>query len=132
MSTEQLDNLEQLGLRAVACKHWKWLGGMRVVSPAEHSGATGYTVRVESGYVAKAGEYPDFTDNATLGCLVALVRQAWKASDLAAIRSAFKDGSVVWSFPLTRELREKLGLMGGYLGGATEAEAFVVALEAAP
>jgi hypothetical protein len=132
MSAEQLDNLEQLGLRAVACKHWRWQDGMKAVVPSRHDGATGYTVRVESGYVAKAGEYPDLTDNATLGCLVALVRQAWKAPDLAAIRSVFKDRSVVWSFPLTRELREKLGLMGGHLGGATEAEAFVVALEAAP
>lgn len=73
-------NLETLARRAVACKHWKWLGGMRIVCPPEHYGATGYTFRVESdGYVAKTGDYPDFTDPATIGCLLALVREAWGA-----------------------------------------------------
>jgi hypothetical protein len=135
MSTEQLDNLEQLGLRAVACKHWKWLGGMRVVSPAEHSGATGYTVRVESGYVAKSGEYPDLTDTATLGCLLALVREAWNDPTLglfAARGGRSGRPARVWAFGGCRPRRRgwENSIASAFFG--SEIEALVSALEVAP
>lgn len=123
MTTELLENLERLARRAVACKHWKWLGGMRVVSPPEHYGATGYTFRVESdGYVAKAGDYPDFTDPATIGCLLALVREAW--------------GDGVYLLPDGGWYVKGARLKNGYsisLGicADTEAAALVAALEAA-
>jgi hypothetical protein len=29
MSTEPLENLEELARRAVACKRWRWMPGMR-------------------------------------------------------------------------------------------------------
>jgi hypothetical protein len=105
----------ELAQRAVNCRKWRWVDGMIAVSD----------------YVTLDKRLPDLTHPATMGCLVALVREAWKVPDLAAIRSAFKDGSVVWSFPITPALKEELGLTGGYLGGATEAEALVAALEAA-
>lgn len=128
-------NLETLARRAVACKHWKWLGGMRVVCPPEHYGATGYTFRVESdGYVAKAGDYPDFTDHATIGCLLALVREAWNDPTLGA--SAARGGrsgrpASMWSFGGRKPRRKGFdkSVASGFFN--TEAEALVAALEAA-
>ena len=76
--------------------------------------------------------WPDLSDAATRGCVLELVRERWKTPDLAAIRSAFQDGSVVWSIPMTAALKAELGLLGEYLGGPTEGDALVAALEAAP
>ena len=49
-----------LAERAIACKGWRWLPGMRIIN---------------AGY--RGIERPDLSDPATLGCLVALVREAW-------------------------------------------------------
>jgi hypothetical protein len=67
-----------LEIRAIACPRWRWMGGMRVIRPPRHDGATGYTIRLEQdGYRAAPHEIPDFSDPATVGCLLALVREAW-------------------------------------------------------
>lgn len=135
MSIELLEKSEELGRRAVACQHWKWLGGMRVVSPAEHSGTTGYTFRVESGYVAKGGEYPDLTDPATLGGLLALVREAWNDPTLGV--SAARGGrsgrpAGCWHFHGRKPHRRGFGrrFTGDFF--FAEASALVAALEDAP
>ena len=129
--SKRVARLEALGQRALACKGWRWMPGMLGLS--NQSSSRSIWIRIVDPPMDDASEcWPDFSDPATLGCLLALVRDAWKVSDLAAIRSAFKDGSVVWSFPHTRELRHELGLTGDYLEGATEAEALVAAWEAAP
>jgi len=66
--------------------------------------------------------WPDLNDPATLGCLLALVREAWGEADAAAVREANEIGQwwVVRNFG------------GDYFGepGKTEAEALVYALEA--
>ena len=71
-------DFEALGRRAIACKHWIWKGGMKAIVPSRHAGATGYTFRIESeeDAVTLIGGYPDFSDSATLGCLIGLVREA--------------------------------------------------------
>lgn len=116
-------DLETLGKRAVACRRWRWLGGTLRIVPAPHEGATGYAIRVpDHGYLQTQGEYPDLSDPATLGCLLALVREAWGDPSVGIFRSALGQEWCV--------LIQKGGLQGFH--APTEAEALVAALEAAP
>ena len=118
-----------LARRAVACKHWKWLGGTSVVCPAAHDGATGYTFRVESTcHVLNRGEYPDLTDKATLGCLLALVREAWNEDYVSTRYSEYVEGGE-WDVPVRVQNKGYRTVV--FFKGATEAEALVAALEAA-
>jgi hypothetical protein len=108
-----------LARRAVACREWRLLPGMRRLS--------GYRITKED--LADEPQFrpsdilPDLTDPATLGCLLHFVREAWGDPMMSprpidgrwCMYSA--GGSVLGS--------------GRYLWGATEAEALVVALEAA-
>lgn len=119
-----------LAQRAIACKPWFWIGGMlttcgvRVIEGrydyliGHRQGAT----RDGGGWVDTGdavGFLPDLTDPATLGCLLALMREAWGNPTIC---TDF-DGRV-WSC-ITAD-----GITIGY--GETEAEALVAALEAAP
>jgi len=118
--------LEELGRRAVACKHWRWRDGSKRVH-AEHRWAwrlCGWrwfpcderSNAVHDNCFAEA--IPDLSDPATLGCLLALVREAW-ANDTMHARPG-GDRWRVWSEE-----------PGAFVFG-TEAEALVAALEAAP
>ena len=120
-------DFETLARRAVACKHWKWMPGMRVMVPPKYEGATGFSIRLgEYGYVPAPHEYPDFTDPATMGCLLALVREAHHAPAAYLMGSVskqwvvhhFAEPEAYWK-PLTK-------------WQPTEAAALVAALEAAP
>ena len=119
---QPLENLEQLGRRAVACKRWRWLDGTLRVVPAPHKGATGYTIRVpQDGYREAPGEYPDLSDPATLGCLLALVREVHNEP------TAF-----VERHPIGAPWQVHTVDGGIFAQGETEAAALVAALEAAP
>lgn len=132
------DEMIALGRRAVACSKWKWLDGMRDFCiheeryNAEHEGfleVDGYGL----GYIYKGlypNSLPDFSDPATLGCLLALVREAWDDEWLTTLGYYNSYGG-------------KWFVHGGKLHGVhflenvsgelypSEAEALVVALEAA-
>lgn len=123
--------MEDLGRRAVACKGWRWMAGMRMISPeaARWVPESPEDIPPEPEYVINTGKagfasanlhgiaswsnkescLPDLTDPATLGCLLALVREA--PGGRRASRSAI--------------------LAHGF-GTPAFAEALVVALEAAP
>ena len=117
--TTQGKSLEELGRRAVACKHWRWMPGMAVL---------GGFAGVDRLFTDKfgminvpdkdAGMVPDFTDPATLGCLLHLVREAWVRPFLRP-RGHVDEWEV--RLPIPRNAY-----------GASEAEALVAALEAAP
>ena len=121
---------EALGRRAVACEGWRWMPGMRSVSPGGHSrrldpppNATG----LHPWWTWSEGEceegLPDLSDPCTLGGLLALVREAW-ATPIAWVEPGH-DGLWVMCIYVNGECR----LLESY---DSEAEALVAALEAAP
>jgi len=63
-----------LARRAVVCHAWRWMPGMRL--------SNGYRLNDDGDMsCARTGDtygwLPDFDDAPTLGCLLALVREAW-------------------------------------------------------
>lgn len=111
------DDMIELAKRAVACKGWGWRCGMLISDGAWFS-------RVGSGYNWKSDAelLPDLADPATLGCLLALVREAWGDPYLCAVG----DPDTGWRIDaVTAQVQD----LHGY---ASEAEALVFALEGAP
>lgn len=114
----------KLAKRAVACKGWRWMPGMLPVSDdpqdwvprvgelyAESHNSLGSNDAKRFGYL------PDLDDPATRGCLLALVRDVYGKPSIYCYRI----GSEGWCVSTPRPCF-----------GATEAEALVAALEAAP
>jgi len=126
-----IDNMIELGKRAVWCRGWRWMPGMLAWRPDCPS--------VRLAAIEDAGNalqehrwLPDLTDPATLGCLLALVRFAY-SDPWFYVRPSDTyrpDGVYGW---------ECFGYLPGRDGGswrgsgyASEVEALVAALEAAP
>ena len=152
-----------LARRAVACKGWRGMPGMRAVGRYPD-----YPVRVHAfgenvrdtddmqqpepwgwqqptpyGDSIFPGPYlPDLTDPATLGCLLSLVREAWRCPTVYVRQSTTRrvsDGALAWEVCdlwLDAEACRALGVdrqgSVGSWGHASEAEALVAALESAP
>ena len=107
---------QDLARRAVACKGWRWLPGMRWTLPGTHLAGRFRNMLLDPEAV------PDLTDPATLGCLLALVREAW-GDPLMQVMNA---GGGWVGFRPAPIWTDKEGCY------ETEAEALVAALEAAP
>lgn len=140
MEAEQLEQFEELGRRAVACKHWRWMPGMRtsegwrVIRGSTESRCMAYDENPENWQVAdnyiQDGTLPDLSDPATLGCLLALVREAWEPHRGRDPICSTMQWAGMWG----------VGARCGAEGFAaivlptqpTEAAALVAALEAAP
>ena len=134
---------DDLARRAVACRHWRWAPGMRSKSAA--GGAVRWLTGVnERGYglVAHTREYmhgpckvagllpgpddlPDLADVATVGALLALVREAWE--DPCICTAVDNTGAGWWVDGWTAARPQVPSDLH-----PTEAEALVAALEAAP
>jgi hypothetical protein len=125
------DNMIELAKRALACKGWRWSSGMlwlvKRAAPLED-----YAGRAVLGYTRPHEAMPVLTDPATVGCLLALVRSAY-SDPWFYVRPSDTyrpDGALGW---------ECFGYLPGRNGGswrgsgyASEVEAIVAALEAAP
>ena len=127
--------MEELAKRAVACRHWRWMPGMWIV---DEGGGRGVVLDIvtqggrpyvkfqnpahtRQGQVPAAWCVPDLSDPATLGCLLALVREAWGCDSLTCQSLLPLVGVHGWRVVGTSAK-----------SGHTEAEALVAALEAAP
>ena len=140
MGAAMTDEMIDLARRAVACKGWRWMPGMLEVDGARSNGeqydGSVWVDYCGGGYEPVAGWIPDLTDPATLGCLLALVREA------AEPERAPGD----WPMVCTYQNAAKKWGVGAWLNESgkatfaalvlptydTEAAALVAALEAAP
>jgi hypothetical protein len=115
------------------CKGWRWMPGMRtqrglrlgVVWDTYNVAAVlsdGTQRSAISETVFLFDELPDITDPATLGCLLALVREAWGQDDMGASRYKGR-----WCVEFTPQEGQHHAFYGD-----NEAEALVAALEGAP
>ena len=135
MNSEMMD----LARRAVACRGWRWMAGVRTMAPsgdyyrAVGSGETGCFVRESDAAILAYGggcaaeqlynSLPDLRDPATLGCLLALVRETYGDPRLFLSPDARRDcWDVVGMKAFVPYNRVRM----------SEAEALVCALEAAP
>ena len=120
-------DMEELAKRAVACKAWRWMQGMRSTETTlwcGHSWSDGR--RSWEGDTEDA--LPDLTDPATLGCLLHLVREHLEDNGACLRRDFRSNGTERWT---CEWLCPKPGVMYYPLLtiGATEAETLVEALE---
>ncbi len=118
-----------LSRRAVACKGWRWMPGMLRQDDYRYIGSGVWArwsdVHSLTTALHAPGQLPDLTDPATLGCLLALVREAWGDSEM---HMALGAKGWVW---LTGESRV-YDVVIPINAGVTETEALVAALESAP
>ena len=136
--TPAIEALEALARRAVACRGWRWIPGMLTLSDERmlddgwpeydvlEYGSSGVAECVKWNLKPPPGALPDLTDAATLGCLLALVREAWGDPYLIAT----KERGSCWIIAI--HLCDAMLVGGRYIRGATEIEALIAALEAAP
>jgi hypothetical protein len=136
MTTE----LEALARRAVACPRWRWLDGMHTACRLRVvEGGEDYAIGHRQGSTKDgggwydgeaAGMLPDLTDPATLGCLVALVREIHGPSAVARHIGTNGRGGQEWA------IYDRAPAVDGYHMAApalgyweSEIEALVAALE---
>lgn len=118
------DELRALADRVVACRHWRPMRGMRDLQ--------GRTWTPDLLWRWHPHDRPDLSDPATVGCLLALVREAWRCAmitspDYDYDQEEARQGETVIGWRAVETVRwVTVG------EGVSEAEALVVALEAAP
>lgn len=130
-----IPHIRKLGQRALTSPWWRWCPGMLaedqrcIAGPSE--GGEMLTASSEgdrADWWAMDGYVPDFTDAATLGCLVSLVREAWGVETIT-VRPVQVDRSVFWYAYSGAPLRNAAG---ADIEGEDEITCWVAALLGAP
>jgi hypothetical protein len=126
-------DLEALARRAVACPKWRWMPGMLYHTQEQSNRLT--DDHFVGGLKLTPICLPDLTDPATLGCLLALVREAWNDPTLGlfAVRGGRSGRPArVWAFGGRKPRRRGFdhSIASAFFG--SEAAALVFGLEAAP
>lgn len=116
-----------LARRLVACKRWAWMPGMRVQDPRDPYRFD----RIPERYVVPPNAQrwiPDLDDPATVGCVLALVREAHQKPEAYARRCGQRwgDAARLWG---VYGLDEHLHELADKTVAPTEAAALVAALE---
>ena len=143
-----MSDMIELARRAVKCKAWRWMPGTQAAGPWRilTVGDDGYPLSCFAtahhsprGWWGLAGQpgaarelLPDFSDPATLGCLLALVREAWGARNAVCRYSDYHNR---WALGFQVSETDAAGqriFLKEVGAGRTEAEALVAALESAP
>ena len=122
----------ELAERLMSSGRWRWMPGMRtingrrlaVVFGASRTAAVLCDLRDDANSDTEdlQGELPDLNDPATVGCLLALVREAWGQDDMGASRFHGR-----WCVEFTPQEGQHYAFYG-----SSEAEALVYALESVP
>ena len=124
---------DDLAKRAVACKGWRWMPGMattdgeRLLFEDRVMGWQAWSLD-RRRHTLDSDPLPDLTDAATLGCVLALVREAWEDPYMM---TKYWRAPRIWTCK-SDEVHPLLGGGRGIPKGKTEAAALVAALEAAP
>lgn len=91
------DQMENLARTLTAHHRWKWTPGMLAVVPPAHDGSTGYMLRISSTMdQPPARAYPDLTDSATVGCLLALTRKVRRDPSWRPTPIEHDPGTIEW------------------------------------
>lgn len=123
--------LEALASRAVAAPGWRWMPGMLTGWLRLTESDAEYAIGHRDGWYdgEAAGLLPDLTDPATLGCLLALVRE--RHGRLTVARHVGTDGRGGQEWAVCDRAPDGCAAAALY-GYGSEAEALVAALEVAP
>ena len=134
------DEQKALSRRAVACRGWRWMAGMRTTEGMrvihdprlwpDRPCAIREGTWVDTAVPRPLGDHlPDLQDPATLGCLLALLREAW-GDHATSFANKYEKPTWVWCVYDGRVSSDDYG--HEIAKGSTEADALVRALEAAP
>jgi hypothetical protein len=118
-----MTDLDELGRRAVACKHWRWMPGMRARRLCGGPIRMTDLRRWVCGNVndtGDVGKVPDLTDPATLGCVEQIVIDAYGG------RVVLMRGNDWWT------IETDYAEWSSEAGDGEYADGLVAALEAAP
>ena len=119
MTTE----MTELARRAVACKGWRWMPGMLVVGSVRYGEWPWRVCDLSSvSLMDDLGALPDLSDPATVGCLVALVREVRnEPTGFASVVTP--EPSLRWAWVNGRNVAQQ------FFVAPDELEAIILALE---